>query len=134
EIAELIGSKESSLIILDFMANVNANIIEEKLEKFHAIIREKNPNTPILLVEMAFFPIIGSDLNFRKTVEDSNKALALVYNKLKKNGDKNLHFVPAKGMIGLDNEGTVDGVHFTDLGFMRYAEFLKKYIKKYIKN
>ena len=24
----------------------------------------------------------------------------------------------------MTNEGTVDGVHFTDLGFIRYADFL----------
>ncbi|MFZ4262069.1 SGNH/GDSL hydrolase family protein [Sphingobacterium sp. HJSM2_6] len=133
EIAELIASKESSLIILDFMANVNSKIIEDKLEKFHSIIREKAPYTPILLVEMTYFPQMGSDLKFRKVVEDSNNSLAMVYKKLKKKGDKNLHFVPAENMIGNDNEGTVDGVHFTDLGYMRYAEHLKKFINKHIK-
>ena len=30
----------------------------------------------------------------------------------------------SKNAIGDDNEGTVDGVHFTDLGFLRYADFL----------
>jgi hypothetical protein len=35
-------------------------------------------------------------------------------------------------MIGADREATVDGIHFTDLGFMRYADYLEPYIKKYL--
>ena len=31
---------------------------------------------------------------------------------------------------GFDHEGTVDGVHFTDLGFMRYADFLINQFKQ----
>ena len=34
-----------------------------------------------------------------------------------------------KSPIGPDHEGTVDGVHMTDLGFQRFAKFLMKYIK-----
>ena len=32
--------------------------------------------------------------------------------------------IKTENAIGNDNEGTVDGVHFTDLGFIRYADFL----------
>ena len=31
----------------------------------------------------------------------------------------------------MDNEGTVDGVHLTDLGFLRYADYLLKNFKNY---
>ena len=39
-------------------------------------------------------------------------------------GYNNIFYVESKNAIGNDNEGTVDGVHFTDLGFIRYADFL----------
>ena len=32
--------------------------------------------------------------------------------------------------FGMDNEGTVDGVHLTDLGFLRYADYLIKNFKE----
>ena len=32
--------------------------------------------------------------------------------------------------VGNNHEGTVDGVHFTDLGFSRNAEYLINYFKK----
>jgi hypothetical protein len=35
-------------------------------------------------------------------------------------------------MLGGDGEGTVDGVHFTDLGFLRYAEGMLAVIEEYL--
>ena len=39
------------------------------------------------------------------------------------NGIQNLFYLESKGAFGNDHEGTVDGVHFTDLGFLRYADY-----------
>ena len=36
-------------------------------------------------------------------------------------------------MIGTDDEACVDGIHFTDLGFMRYADLLQPLIEKLTK-
>ena len=36
-------------------------------------------------------------------------------------------------MLGKDGEATVDGIHFTDLGMMRYADLVCPVIKKAIK-
>ena len=46
------------------------------------------------------------------------------------NGDQNLFYIETDGAIGNDHEGTVDGVHFTDLGFLRYADYLIRNFKK----
>ena len=40
------------------------------------------------------------------------------------NGYDNLYYFESLNALGVDQEGTVDGVHFTDLGFIRYADFL----------
>jgi hypothetical protein len=37
-------------------------------------------------------------------------------------GEKNLFYLPGDKLIGNDGEGTVDGSHPTDLGFMRQAD------------
>ena len=50
--------------------------------------------------------------------------------KLKKAGEKKLYYVSTKGMIGDDGEATVDGVHFTDLGMMRYTDHILPVLKK----
>ena len=46
------------------------------------------------------------------------------YDKMINNGYNNIYYVESDNALGLDQEGTVDSVHFTDLGFIRYADFL----------
>ena len=43
---------------------------------------------------------------------------------------ENIFYIDSEGATGFDHEGTVDGVHFTDLGFLRYADYLINYFKK----
>ena len=45
-------------------------------------------------------------------------------------GYENIFYLESKNVLGSDYEGTVDGVHFTDLGFIRYADFLMKKFKE----
>ena len=45
-------------------------------------------------------------------------------------GVKNLHFGDDKNPIGDDGEATVDGSHPTDLGMMRYADYLEPQLRK----
>ncbi|EKD31936.1 MAG: hypothetical protein ACD_77C00211G0006, partial [uncultured bacterium] len=52
------------------------------------------------------------------------------YEGLRKEGYKKLHYVQGTGLIGEDSEPTVDGVHFTDLGFLRFSQELYKHLKK----
>ena len=59
-----------------------------------------------------------------------NALLKESYKRLKKKGDKRVYYFSNEGMIGYDGEATVDGYHFTDLGFMRYAEKLYPVLKK----
>jgi hypothetical protein len=39
-------------------------------------------------------------------------------------GFSNIYYIESTNALGDDHEGTVDSVHFTDLGFIRYADFL----------
>ena len=39
----------------------------------------------------------------------------------------------ADPFIGYDEEATVDGTHFTDLGFIRMAEYLYPTVNKLVK-
>ena len=45
-------------------------------------------------------------------------------------GEKKIYYISAKGMIGDDGEATVDGIHFTDLGAMRYVDHVLPVMKK----
>ncbi|MEO5171715.1 SGNH/GDSL hydrolase family protein, partial [Bacteroides ovatus] len=62
-----------------------------------------------------------------------NDTLKEIFNRLKKENEKNIIFISSKNMLGEDGEATVDGIHFTDLGMMRYADLVCPIIKKAIK-
>ncbi|MFS2782451.1 SGNH/GDSL hydrolase family protein, partial [Bacteroides ovatus] len=56
-----------------------------------------------------------------------------IFNRLKKENEKNIILISSKNMLGEDGEATIDGIHFTDLGMMRYADLVCPIIKKAIK-
>ena len=43
--------------------------------------------------------------------------------------DRHLSYLPGDRLIGDDGEGTIDGSHPTDLGFMRQAEAFAEALK-----
>ncbi|MFS2712853.1 SGNH/GDSL hydrolase family protein, partial [Bacteroides xylanisolvens] len=73
------------------------------------------------------------DERIAKEVQRKNDTLKEIFNRLKKENEKNIIFISSKNMLGEDGEATVDGIHFTDLGMMRYADLVCPIIKKAIK-
>ena len=134
EIAEIIGKKDASLIILDFLPNVRVNQIEERAENFFDIIRRNSPDVTIIFIENPIFPYSRFDLQTYRAINEKNATLNKVFENLIARGEQNIVLIPASPeMIGADGEATVNGVHFTDLGFLRFAEFLYPIIKQYLK-
>lgn len=134
EIAELMGNRtDAGLFVLDFIPNVNLGQIQEKTATFVKKLREKNPQIPILFVESIIFPHSVFDKKTYKTVTEKNNALRQEFKKLKQNGYKNLYYLSSEKLIGNDGETTIDGVHLTDLGFIRMADEMGKTIRRIIK-
>ena len=76
------------------------------------------------MVENFFGTSSVLDKKMENEIREMNLALKTEYQKMISEGYNNIFYVESKNAIGNDNEGTVDGVHFTDLGFIRYADFL----------
>ncbi|MGK6350716.1 SGNH/GDSL hydrolase family protein [Parapedobacter sp. DT-150] len=132
ELAELIARSDASVIVLDFVPNSNAERIYERMETFYSLIRSKQPNTPILFIEAPDFPGARYNRHRDDDIVARNKALHEVFDRIKTKGDALVELLSADTAIGHDNEATVDGTHFTDLGFMRYADYLYPYLKKHL--
>ena len=64
------------------------------------------------------------DEEMGENINKFNAALKTEYIKMIEGGFENIYYVETENATGDDHEGTVDGVHFTDLGFIRYADFL----------
>lgn len=133
EIAEVMAGVDASMFVLDFVPNATVEQMKERADKFYTIIRSKHPDTPILFVEDPIFTHSPFDTKIAKEVKDKNETLTAFFQSLKQRGEKNIYFLSSKDIIGHDGEATVDGIHFTDLGFMRYAEVLYPIIKRRIK-
>jgi GDSL-like Lipase/Acylhydrolase family len=48
--------------------------------------------------------------------------LRAAYDRLQKEGVKKLYYIPGEHLFGDDGEGSTDGSHPNDLGFMRQAD------------
>tara|TARA_B100000575_G_scaffold231255_1_gene192371 strand:- start:292 stop:1377 length:1086 start_codon:yes stop_codon:yes gene_type:complete len=126
-IAELISSVEPLFYLIECMPNmISPQNISERTIPLVDTIREKNPNTPIIFVDL--FKSSISILNEKAKIDNKemDDALRAQFNRMINLGYKNIYYLETPKITDTDNEGTVDGVHFTDLGFKRYADFLLK--------
>lgn len=113
EMADLLGEIDASVYVLDALWNMSPDMVRDRIAPFVRKLRAAHPDTPILLAE---------DSSIRKVPTTMGLVLRDVFAQLQKEGVTNLYFVAAEGMMGPDDEGTVDGVHPTDLGFSYQAK------------
>ena len=130
EIATLIADIDAYFYVIECMANVTKEQIKQNTIPLVNIIRDKHPTTPILFVENIMYESGYLDPSVNDELKEEDKELKHQYNIMVHNGIQNVFYIESKGAIGNDHEGTVDGVHFTDLGFLRYADYLINYFKK----
>jgi lysophospholipase L1-like esterase len=134
EIAHLMASVEDpGLFVMDYVPNASAQAIDEVGEQFFRIVRDAHPDVPVVFIEDVIFPFSTFDNLILEEVTKKNQAQKRLYKKLKKSGEKRIYYIGAEGMIGDDGEATVDGIHFTDLGMMRYVDHVLPTLKKALK-
>lgn len=131
EIAELMAQvAQPGVFVLDYVPNASAKQIEQKGESFFRVLRNAHPGVPVIFVEDPLFPHGVFDRRVRKEVETKNAAQFALFRRLKKAGEKHIWYISADQLIGTDGEATVDGIHFTDVGTMRYTETVLPVIRK----
>jgi hypothetical protein len=127
--AETIKRVDAEKYVLDCLPNCTTQILRDSAEVFIKILADAHPDTPIYMVENMTY---AYELTDSKTVQDQvekNGYWKELYKKLRKEGYKNLRYIPRDKLTGKDGEDSVDGAHRTDLGFQRMAEAFMKYIK-----
>lgn len=132
------GNAKAEDIMMDYIANLgmscfvydydhNAPTVEHLQsthEKGFKKIREKHPNTPVIMLTRPKFY-----LN-----DDEQKRLEIVrttYNNAKAAGDKNVYFISGPNLISEDmiETATVDNCHPNDSGFLSMALAINKVLK-----
>jgi hypothetical protein len=123
-VADVISGIKASFYVIDCLPNMTPKQVTDSVMPLAKAIRAKNPETPIVFVENIEYARIPFEAGMKKSFDDKNKALKTEFGKLEASGMKNIYYISSANAIGTDNEGTVDGTHMTDLGFMRYADYL----------
>jgi hypothetical protein len=122
ELAALLAELDPSVYVLDCLPNMNATEVTERVEPFVRTLRNAHPKTPIVLVEDRSYADAFLVTSKRERNDSSRAALRAAFQRLKKSGVKDLHYLAGAHLLGDDGEGTVDSSHPNDLGFMRQAD------------
>ena len=129
-VVDVISGIKASFYVIDCLPNMTPRQVTDSVMPLARLIRVKNPLTPIVFVENIEYARLPFEAGLRKSFEAKNEALKTEFDKLVKEGFKKIYFISSADAIGDDNEGTVDGTHLTDLGFMRYADYLIRKFKE----
>ena len=129
-IGEIISQLDARLYIIECMQNIEQKTLQDKLIPLIKLIRKVKKEIPIVLVNEPMFKNEYLDIEVRKNLIKKNQQLKSEYVKLKSLNISNIYLFDEPHAIGIDDEGTVDGVHFNDLGFQRYAYYILKNLKK----
>lgn len=118
------------LFLLDPVPNCTEAMCDSLTYDFVKIIADAHPDTPIVILEGPLYPYSRYDSMFKNYLPAKNAALRRNYDRLVADGYKNLYYVEALGLDGPEDDGTVDGIHLTDLGFRHYANHLLPHLRK----
>ena len=105
--------------------------LRETHERMFKIIREKNPDLPIII--MTATPRLYTN----GTVRERSEIVYKTYENAKNSGDENVYFVNGWDNFGSCADGvlgaSVEGTHLDDLGFTLLAKSVGDIIEKIIK-
>jgi lysophospholipase L1-like esterase len=133
EMADLLAELDPAIFVLDPLPNMTDEMVASRMESFITSLRRAHPRTPIVLVESIDFPAGEFVVQTRDRVAGKNAKLKEIYQRLTKSGQKRIIYVSTEKLIGHDGEATVDGVHPTDLGFVRMADALEPVLRRALK-
>lgn len=119
------------MYILDPVPNCTRDMCDSLTYNFVKIIADAHPAVPILMVEGPIYPYSRFDTKLGPYLQSKNDAFKANYEKLVADGYTNIYYVDSVGLDGPEDDGTVDGIHLTDLGFRHYADKLRPEIEKY---
>ena len=96
---------------------------------FVNLLRTLRPEVPIFMVEGQEYSYERFSGFYSKYLPEKNQEFHKNYLKLRADNPRNLYYIDRKDLYGPDCEGSVDGIHLTDLGFYYYAQKLKPYLE-----
>lgn len=109
------------VFLLDPVPNCTEMMCDTLTYNFVETLRALRPDVPIVMLEGPIYPYARYDNFFGNYLPKKNDAFRRNYERLKAENPDNLYYVTSEGLDGPEDDGTVDGIHLTDLGFLHYA-------------
>lgn len=132
EVAALLAEIDARVYVIDCLPNLNAVLVPERVESFLRLLRQRRAATPIVLVENVSYSHAAFVQSMADELAARNQVLHDIYAKLLSESFTGLYYVPSQSLLGDDGEGTVDGIHPTDLGFVRMAQAIEPVLRQAI--
>ncbi|MBL7817174.1 MAG: SGNH/GDSL hydrolase family protein [Saprospiraceae bacterium] len=134
ELMGFINEIEAKVYVLDCLPNMtgarfDSTELRKRIIESVKSIRQKHPNTPILLTDHAGYTEGYLMPERQKLFEEANKNLAIAFTQLQKEGISGI-FTLKISEINLDLDAMVDGTHPNDYGMMQYAEAYEKKLRE----
>ncbi len=130
EVGALLTEIDAAVYVIDCLPNMVEAEVAERAEALVRQLREARPDTPIVLVEDRTYANSWIMKSKRERHAGSRSAFVHAYDALVSSGVKGLYYVEGENLLGDDMDGTTDGSHPNDLGFMRQADALEPVLRK----
>ena len=125
----LMAQIDAGAYFVDCLGNCTQEMVEQLGYDFIYNLLQARPAVPVYMVAFPMTPATLFSAGEAQTITGKNDAWREIYERLRNKGYQNLHYILSDDLIGNDAEATVDGVHLTDLGFLRIAEVLAGRVK-----
>ncbi len=132
EVGKLLAEIDAACYVLDPLPNNDTQGVVDRMGPLVRCLRTAHPDTPIVLVENISYAYSHLNPGAAEDLRKKNAALRGVKQDLERDGIRNLHLIPGTGLLGDDDEATVDGVHPTDVGFLRMARMMAPVLKRVV--
>lgn len=131
-VGEYLARIDAAAYVIDCSPNMGPKDIREKCPPLVKMLRAARPQTPIILVEDRPFTNTWIRPERQKFHADNHAALRESFDTLIRDGVAKLYYIPGDSLLGDDAEGSNDGSHPSDLGFMRQADAFEPVLRQAI--
>jgi lysophospholipase L1-like esterase len=121
---------DPAAFVIDCLPNMTAEVVTANTISLVKQLRAARPEAPIVLVEDRTYPAGWLKKSMADRNRTSRNALKVGYQKLLDAGTPKLFYIDGESLLNQDREGTTDGSHPSDLGFVQHADAMETVLRK----